>query len=85
MCGCGALCRVFAASAQFTTWIYRIAVNTCLNRKRQLRAQLRVVDGEDTLQDWTSGEPDALATTMDEETRRASGPPSTAWRTSTVW
>lgn len=61
----------FRGEAQFTTWIYRIAVNTCLNRKRQLRAQLRVVDNEDTLRGLESGEPDALAMTMDEETRRS--------------
>jgi RNA polymerase sigma-70 factor (ECF subfamily) len=61
----------FRGDAQFTTWLYRITVNTCLNRKRQLRAQLHVVDGEDTLQDLDSGEPDALSATVDKETRQA--------------
>jgi RNA polymerase sigma-70 factor (ECF subfamily) len=60
----------FRGDARFSTWLYRITVNACLNRKRQLRAQLHVVDSEETLQSLGNGEPDPLSATLSEETRR---------------
>ena len=39
----------FRADSKFTTWIYRIVVNTSLNRQRQLRAELQTVDRDDAL------------------------------------
>ena len=40
----------FRGEAKFRSWLYRITVNACLNRKRRLRKQLEVVDSEDLLQ-----------------------------------
>ncbi len=39
----------FRADSKFTTWLYRIVVNTSLNRQRQLRAELQTVDRDDAL------------------------------------
>ncbi len=39
----------FRADSKFTTWLYRIVVNTSLNRRRQLRAELQTVDHDDAL------------------------------------
>lgn len=39
----------FRADSKFTTWLYRIVVNTSLNRRRQLRAELQTVDRDDAL------------------------------------
>lgn len=39
----------FRGEAKFGTWLYRIAINVCLNRRRQLRNQLLVVDDESAL------------------------------------
>jgi len=61
----------FRGEARFSTWLHRIAVNTCLNRKRQLRAQLHVIDGEQALESEEDAEPDPLSATLDEEVRRS--------------
>jgi len=39
----------FRLESKFSTWLYRVTVNTCLNRKRSLRRQLYVVDDEETI------------------------------------
>lgn len=39
----------FRGESKFQSWLYRITVNVCLNRRRQLRKELLLVDQEDVL------------------------------------
>ena len=39
----------FRGDAKFKTWLYRIAINTCLNRRRKLRKELHIIDRENAL------------------------------------
>ncbi len=61
----------FRGEAKFGTWLYRLAINACLNRRRQLRAQLQVVDDERTLALLTSEEPSPSASALDRERNAA--------------
>jgi RNA polymerase sigma-70 factor (ECF subfamily) len=57
----------FRAESKFTTWLYRLAINACLNRRRQLRTQLHVVDSEEVLQRVAAPGSDPMAVTLDSE------------------
>lgn len=41
----------FRGDSKVRSWLYRVTVNTCLNRRRQLRADLALVDADDVLAD----------------------------------
>lgn len=58
----------FRGEAKFTTWLYSITTNACLNRRRHLGRRLYVIDDEDVLEDAMAeyGDP-AEATTRREE------------------
>jgi RNA polymerase sigma-70 factor, ECF subfamily len=62
----------FRADCKFTTWLYRIVMNTSLNRQRQLRAELQIVDHTDALDDLAlpkeTSDADPSAAAIDRET-----------------
>ncbi len=41
----------FRGESKVQSWLYRVTVNTCLNRRRRLRKDLVLVDAEDALVD----------------------------------
>jgi len=57
----------FRGDAKFTTWLYRITTNTCLNRRRHFARRLHVVDDEDALEESIAKHGDPAETTMREE------------------
>jgi RNA polymerase sigma-70 factor (ECF subfamily) len=59
----------FRGEAKLTTWLYRITVNTCLNRQRQLRVELANLDSRDSLGDLASDEDGPSAQVLDRERR----------------
>jgi len=59
----------FRCEAKFETWVHRIAVNTCLNRRRKLRAELHVLDDEQVLERQPAADGDPLVATISSDVR----------------
>ncbi|MFP3896453.1 MAG: RNA polymerase sigma factor [Anaerolineales bacterium] len=59
----------FRSEAKFTTWLYSITTNVCLNRRRHFGRRLRVVDDEDALEDSMAEYGDPAEATMRREER----------------
>ncbi|MHB9034861.1 MAG: RNA polymerase sigma factor, partial [Anaerolineae bacterium] len=57
----------FRWDSKFSTWLYRVVVNTCLNRKRQLRRQLQIVEDEAVWERLPEPSPEPLRTALQSE------------------
>lgn len=57
----------FRGESSFRTWLYRIALNTCLNQRRALRGQLRIVDDEAPLDRLAERESDPATVVLERE------------------
>jgi len=57
----------FRGDAKFTTWLYRITKNSCLNRRRDFAKELRVIDDEETLRRSIASSSNPVEDTMAEE------------------
>ena len=59
----------FRCEAKFETWLHRITVNTCLNRRRKLRAELHVLDDEQVFERQPAADGDPLVETISADVR----------------
>lgn len=61
----------FRGEARFTTWLYRIAVNSALNRRRKLKGPLSNVEDDGVLDRLESPVADPADATIERERNRA--------------
>lgn len=61
----------FRGDSKFGTWLYRIGVNACLNRRRQLRSQLYLIDSASELETKITDGDDPATSAIDSERNRA--------------
>jgi len=61
----------YRGEARFTTWLYRVALNSSLNRRRQLKPALGVIDDERVLEHLVATSGDPMAATIEHERNRA--------------
>jgi len=57
----------FRSESKFSTWLYRVVINTCLNRQRQLRRQLQVVESDIILETIQDPGPEPLKQTLEHD------------------
>ena len=57
----------FRGDSAFGTWLYRITVNVCLNRRRQLRARPSQTEAEGLLEQLPAPGPDPLSLALQRE------------------
>ncbi|NLV73947.1 MAG: sigma-70 family RNA polymerase sigma factor [Chloroflexi bacterium] len=57
----------YRSDSKFSTWLYRVTVNTCLNRKRQLRRELLTVEDDAILETVPEPSADPLHETLRNE------------------
>lgn len=60
----------FRGEARLTTWLYRIAVNSCLNRRRKLRGCMAEVEDDSVLERLESLEADPANATIENDRNR---------------
>ena len=60
----------FRGDSKFSTWLYRITTNLCLNRRRQLRAYLRVVDDDAVIERMAAQEQGPVDMALEADQRK---------------
>lgn len=61
----------FRGEARLTTWLYRIAVNSCLNRRRRLKGRMAEVEDDGILERLESPEADPADVAIQSDRNRA--------------